>query len=695
MATRIPRLQRCIRWFGSIACATLGVSGLPLVAAGLPWEIWESPARLAKLDVADLVVEQSSHCPQGCRYDRSNAGFENPADNPTPQRWLYRDGDEVVLFDERGPGALTRIWMTTGYGVSTCIDPSIRVRFYFDGDGVPLIDMPLAALFDGSETPFTPPLVADRLASSGGFVSRVPIAYAESLRIGLSGADNGPNPCTGNNEKLLWYQLTAHRLPQGSAVTSFSPNQDFSAWRAFLDHPGDDPWGAMLAPQAFNVTLAPSTSSLLATRSGAGWLRGIRLQIAAERRAGIRLRISIDNETAVDMPVADFFASSSAAKLPMQSLFVGQDSVGTMFSWWPMPYAQSATVELVADPDLSASTSVSGSLAFDNAPLAVDTGRFQATLADTCVNSGDIEMLDEHGAGKVVGIAARYRGGGLGDRNYLEGDERIMLDGAVTPTWYGTGVEDFFDAGFYFDQNEFSSPFSGASEVDPDGGGTTAVYRIFATDPIVYSRSIRWTREVGLSPGLPVPMCARRVIYRYHRDQPLTVSYGRFEIGDVTQAAAHDYQPSSSAVCGIQSGQYSDEPPSERLAMDCRYDSGFSRFTFNPAVVAGPLRLRRTFDAAYGIAGTSASAHAAEVRVNGVSAGWFPPTVVNRARRWQEQEVLLPGSISSGELQFMIVPLPHINSEGFGESAWELFGGWVDPIFSANFDGSDSRRSTP
>jgi hypothetical protein len=691
MCLRMPRLKRCIRWFGWIACAITAASVAPVMASGLPWEIWESPANLARLDAADQVIEQSSHCPQGCRYDRSNAGPENPLDNPTPQRWLYRDGDEVVLLDERGPGALTRLWMTTGPGVSACFDPSLRIRFYIDGDTTPAINVPLASFFDGAMAPFTPPLVANRQLSSGGNVSRVPVAYAQSLRVALSGADNGSNPCTGNNQKLLWYQFTAHRLAHDRVVTSFSPSEDFAAWRAFLDHPGDDPWAAMLAPQAFSEVLVPGTSQLLATRSGAGWLRGIRLQVPADRRADIRLRISIDNEIAVDMPLTDFFANSSKASLPTQSLFVGQDSVGRLFSWWPMPYAQSVSVELVAAAQLSAPTAVSGFLAFDNSAVPADAGRFQASLAESCVGGGDIELLDERGAGKVVGISVRYRGDGLGDRSYLEGDERIILDGAITPDWYGTGVEDFFDAGFYFDHGEFSSPFSGASEVDADGNGTTAAYRILATDPILYSRSIRWTQEAGLSPSQPVPMCARRVVYRYHRDQAQTVSYGRFEVGDSGQAAAHVYQASASALCGTQSGQYSDEPPSQRVAMDCRYDSGFSSFTFNPAAIAGPLRLRRTFDAAYGIAGSSASASAAEVHVNGISAGWFPPASVNRTRRWQEQEILLPELINPGELHFTVTPQIDFHSDGFGESAWELLGGWVDSIFTASFDAPDSR----
>src|SRR5262245_30672517 len=128
-------IAKCLLLGYAFLCATSAV------ASGLPWEIWESPSRLATIDATDAVLERSSHCLDGCRYDRSNPGPEDPAENPYPLRWLYRDGDEAVVFDERGPGAVTRLWMTTGFGASSCIDPAIRVRFYFDGAPSPALDL--------------------------------------------------------------------------------------------------------------------------------------------------------------------------------------------------------------------------------------------------------------------------------------------------------------------------------------------------------------------------------------------------------------------------------------------------------------------------------------------------------------------------------------------------------------------------
>ncbi len=234
-------------------------------AQDLPWAIWQSPAQLAKLDAGDIVLERSSHCLDGCRFDRSNPGGESG--NAYPERWLYRSGEEVVVFDERGPGALTRIWLTTGYGTSTCIDPQTRVRFYLDDAAVAALDVPLAALFDGSTPPFTAPLVADRSASSGGYVSYVPIAYGSSLRIALVNAENGGiNPCNPADpgRRLLWFQFQHHKIVPGTAVTDFVAGHDEPAWRVFLGHAGDDPWNGLLAPENAMSTLAPGAALALA-----------------------------------------------------------------------------------------------------------------------------------------------------------------------------------------------------------------------------------------------------------------------------------------------------------------------------------------------------------------------------------------------------------------------------------------------
>jgi hypothetical protein len=121
--------------------------------------------------------------------------------------------------------------------------------------------------------------------------------------------------------------------------------------------------------------------------------------------------------------------------------------------------------------------------------------------------------------------------------------------------------------------------------------------------------------------------------------------------------------------------------------MECRYTNGSSRFRFSLSEPGSALRLRRTFNAAYGIPGERVSAPPAEVRVNGVLAGMFPPAASNPARRWQQQEILLAALPPAGDVAIAVTPLFSVEADSFGESAWALRGAWVDHIFRATFDG--------
>jgi hypothetical protein len=656
-------------------------------ASGLPWEIWESPARLATLDPGDRVLLRSSHCLDGCRYDRSNAGGADVG-NAWPERWLYRDGAEAIVFDERGPGALTRIWLTTGFGTSTCIDPATRVRFYVDGALLPTLDLPLAALFDGSTLPFTAPLAFDHLQSSGGYLSHMPIAYAQSLRISLLNADNGGiNPCTGNAHRLLWFQFQHHQLVPGTPVVPFAAGQDEPGWRAFLAHAGDDPWNALLAPQNGNASLAPGATLLLASRSSSGWLRGIRLQLPRSAYALVNLRLHVDGETVVDLPLADFFATAEDAAVPPRGVLLGEDASGWLYAWFPMPFAQDALVELVADAALPAPVQVASALSFDSEPVAAAAARFRATLTDTCANDGDIRLYDARGAGKLVGLSARYRSiAAPMSPLFLEGDERAYVDDAPAPAWYGTGIEDFFDGGFYFDQGGFSGPLSGASVVRSGSDYTSAIWRLLLDDSLTYARALRLTQEAGAAPWEASPMCVRAVAYAYTQARPLHVRYAGFEIGDSAAAAAHAYAAPVNASCAPLLSQFEDEPPTTRNARVCHYASGSSTFRFRPAEVAPPLQLARVFDAGAGVPGSMAGAPAARIFANGVEVGRFAPAMANPVRRWQRQVTFLQLPTVPEELVFEIVPEFDASATAFSESAWELYGGWVDSIFADAFE---------
>jgi len=123
-----------------------------------------------------------------------------------------------------------------------------------------------------------------------------------------------------------------------------------------------------------------------------------------------------------------------------------------------------------------------------------------------------------------------------------------------------------------------------------------------------------------------------------------------------------------------------------RNAGVCTYAAGSSHFQFRVDAGTPPLRLRRTFVVDAGVPGEIAGAPAAEIFVNGLSAGWFPPAIANPDRSWQQQEALLDAASNASVLDIEIVPAFAPYASGFSESAWELRGGWKDSIFADGFE---------
>ncbi len=72
---------------------------------------------------------------------------------------------------------------------------------------------------------------------------------------------------------------------------------------------------------------------------------------------------------------------------------------------------------------------------------------FNSELPTT--NGSDIIMLDAEGSGHLVGVVENMMG--PTSRSYLEGDERFYVDDSLSPAFYGTGTEDFYNGGWYFD----------------------------------------------------------------------------------------------------------------------------------------------------------------------------------------------------------------------------------------------------
>jgi len=122
------------------------------------------------------------------------------------------NGDQV-LTDTDGPGVVYRLWSTGVVGMQMSKD--CRLRFYFDHEATPRLDLSMSELFGstGSQWPFVPPLSATFESGRGGGegpcnLCYIPIPFAKHLKI------------VGRN--VMFYHVNYHKLPQGTPLESFS-----------------------------------------------------------------------------------------------------------------------------------------------------------------------------------------------------------------------------------------------------------------------------------------------------------------------------------------------------------------------------------------------------------------------------------------------------------------------------------------
>lgn len=434
-------------------------------------------AYMARFD--RLPVLKDTVCRQVSSYSRSGGNddfghFLNGDAGHLPN-------DTAVLADLKGPGCVYRLWSANATG---------NIRFYFDGESEPRIACPMQDLFTNNYPPFRTPLAG---RSSGGWYSYFPIPYSRSLRIEVE------------HPGQMYYHVQYQELPAGAQVRSFTreiaPEDEVSLaavlrnWSAAGSMPGEVP--GKLARHTGARELRGGERVRILQSHGSGVVRALRVKADPSDRFALRelvVRAYWDGAArpAVEAPLGDFFGSGFGEHtFRAQPLAMGPDGYACFF---PMPFARGARIEIANEGSrplrLSWETEV-GALPAGDEPL----GRFHAKWRQVRTESGKhVTLLDTTGRGHFVGVTLSMQGDrGIG---FLEGDEKIYVDGESSPSIYGTGTEDYFTAGWYFDEGPFSLPYHGAIVKDEPNSRINA-YRYQITDCVPFRKSIRVDIEHG------------------------------------------------------------------------------------------------------------------------------------------------------------------------------------------------------
>ncbi len=423
------------------------------------WDIYRNLDALPHVPQGVTTQQTSSADPQGSNHD-----FDHTLGKTADGHYLLAKHD--------GPGEIDAIW-TTSKGGDVTQTGHIKVVL----DGKTVIDAPEQDVVDGKlGAPFVFPLVANARQTSGGVYIEVPMTFRHSMRVTTT---HDPD----------YYHVLYRSFANAHGVQTFSADDKAADVIARMKAAGaHDPKPHASAQSSTSKTFSvqPGKSAVLAQVAGPGRINALVLDmpqlVAADSgsKKGVtasddilqhaRVRISFDGHRTVDAPLGQFFGSGLGV-YPVKALMMAMNPrAHTLSSWWPMPYRHSARITLYNGSRHAISkartqvTSQSRKAELQALGPGGHDGYFHATFnrQRTRVNR-DYLFLRASGQGKFVGVSETMRGlvakGSL--RGYLEGDAHISVDGAKKPQIDGTGTEDFYQGGWYFNKGPFTDPLNG------------------------------------------------------------------------------------------------------------------------------------------------------------------------------------------------------------------------------------------
>jgi hypothetical protein len=647
--------------FAIFALLLLGIGGV--VAAGtapaepilgaraVGWDTYRRLDQLPYLNAETQTLQVSS-------FDRSGGDLDISTGNKNGGGGcLASGGAGCVIAEDRGAGEVDSIWFTRDGGDVTRIG-SIRI----DLDGRTVIDASLQSLVDGGlGAPFVWPLVANAVQSPGGVYIKVPMPYRQSMRISVA-------------SHLEYYHVDYRRFSTAAGVTTFSPSDPALDVIAALRAAGtaDPKPAAPTAAHQNRVVEVPAGAGLtIAESTGSGTISALHLRLPAPTDrllTGLRLQIEFDGQTMVDSPLGEFFGAGLGANDVRSLMFATIREPGGSLSlsgWWPMPFARTARISLVnttddpvrgIDSDVVTAPDPQWALALASGRAGYFTARSHA--GPTTLGQ-DWLFADEHGHGKFVGVSHTIRGSRIktsfsDDAPYfLEGAERVYTDRALSPQWYGTGTEDFYEGGWYFKNGKhFSDPLTGQPDQRTATGGCAdycvAVYRLMLAEAIDYHSAIRFGIEHGKRNMVEPDYSSTAFLYTQPDDT--TTPGEEVSPSDLVSRILHRYTDAD-ATDQLLISQYEGNDDTRPIAGLVHTTQAAITFDAEIHPDNHGILLRRTSDQSVGY-------QSANVAIDGVPVGiWLEPRS-NIFHRWLDDTYLVPDSLTAGKSRVTVTLTP-------------------------------------
>lgn len=451
----------------------------------------EEILKLARIDLLpefqeDVLVKQVSS------YDTTGGNDDGFSGKYS---YLRKEGGGLVIADLKGPGVIQRIWTPT--------PTEDTIRFYFDGEQVPRIELKFIDLFSGKQYPFQRPVVGNEV---GGYYCYLPVPYQSSCKIIYKGS------------RMQFIQIQYRETGKNVVKASF-PKEFSSAEKEALSSVvdvwknsgkniiGELPGQEEIKQATKKVTLKAGQTFPVFEMEKGGRIVGIEIMPGVRLNSGFKdliLRARWNNEavTAVNCPLTDFFGYAFG-KPSVRSFLAGVREDGMHYCYFPMPFDSKAALELEFLKNELNSTDeipVRVTVYYTEIKRKANEGRFYAEWhREKNPEIGKpYPILNKTGRGHHVGTFLQAQGLNSGMTIFFEGDDQCYIDGELR--LHGTGSEDYFNGGWYaladrWDQ-AYSLPLHGCMAYSIPLARTGG-YRLFVSDKISFEKSISLTIEHG------------------------------------------------------------------------------------------------------------------------------------------------------------------------------------------------------
>lgn len=427
-------------------------------------------------DLDALIKPINSIALQSSSYDRASVNpstewFANADYGKYIRDEVNNGRSEHVMADLQGPGEVNRIWSA---------NPQGTIRFYFDGETTPRIEVPMRDLLT---EPTVGGLVGYEAARGCNVYGHIP--YAKSLKITLD---------EGGNWKSVYYHVGSQKFTDRRIIATFDP-----ATAAAPDSWGIAPlvdemkagWVTTDKPLEFEIprlrrSMASAVMPHFSLKLNSGELTPGFLRSTL-------MEVFVDGERTVVSPLGDFFGIPTGL-VPYNSAAMSVSKDGTLTCRFPMPFTYNLRIKLTARKPSSARVLLSYATREDNerhpylfrAQWSYDSKQTRPMY--------DMPYLNATGEGRLVGVSQHIENPVPGW--WGEGDEKIYVDGETFPSFFGTGTEDFL--GYAWSNPElYIRPYHGQQRCDGPGTfGHSTQYRWLIVDNIPFRKSMKFDMEM-------------------------------------------------------------------------------------------------------------------------------------------------------------------------------------------------------